>query len=615
MKRLGVGAFAQVWQCKDLKTGGQVAVKVLKSDSFVREMGEEEADLLQKLVKSGKEELLKFFDQFWKNGPNGRHLCLVTELCGPCLLDVLRELPENGMCLINVKQVVGQVLAGLDFLHSKGIIHTDVKPENVLLSNKASSTNFSSAVESIKVKLADFGGALQVGEIFPAIVGTSEYRAPELLLEAPYDTGIDVWALACLGFELATGEYLFRPELKRMVSKEEMHLALVTKVLGPAPQGLVRSGRAGKLLYSQRRGELHHFSAQDLGCEELQMLIGERRGKAETGDNVFSGFLLSLLRWRREERATAGEALQHDFFSKSAVVHSKKVKMSIEEPADIMQDLDMVVSGNVETSEQVVRVNETTEGVKAPKLVELGKKERLQSKVGNIDLVAKGKESEEMPLNQVAEEICKVNVVRQNQEAKKKEGKGREKKRYRNRLSKALKQAETEQPLISMEIGKVVKFTAEEMMSSSFQAADVQGPPSKRARRSAEVRSSCPWDADLPKPTWRSSEVMRKSGRPINVKGSKMLPMGPLRCYARETIKVEQVGEGGGLVGGFIDDVVNGERLVVDRPVKEFAYYTLRLVVLFWSHLLSQLSIYSTGKGLRETSIGVTMLKTRNFYL
>ena len=87
---------------------------------------------------------------------------------------------------------------------------------------------------------------------------------------------------------------------------------------------------------------------------------------------------------------------------------------------------------------------------------------------------------------------------------------------------------------------------------------------------------------ELPKPTWRSSEVMRRSGRPINVQGSKMLPMGPLRCYARETIKVEQVGEGGGLVGGFIDDVVNGERLVVDRPVKEFAYYTLRLKVLFW---------------------------------
>ena len=92
---------------------------------------------------------------------------------------------------------------------------------------------------------------------------------------------------------------------------------------------------------------------------------------------------------------------------------------------------------------------------------------------------------------------------------------------------------------------------------------------------------------ELPKPTWRSSEVMRKSGRPMNVKGSKMLPMGPLRCYARETIKVEQVGEGGGLVGGFIDDVVNGERLVMDRRAKEFAYYTLRLKVLFWLNVWS----------------------------
>ena len=97
--------------------------------------------------------------------------------------------------------------------------------------------------------------------------------------------------------------------------------------------------------------------------------------------------------------------------------------------------------GNVETSEQVARVNETIEGVKAPMLVELGKKERPRSKVGNIDLVAKGKENEERPLNQAAEEICKVDVVRQNQEAQEKEGKGREKERDKKRLSKALKQA------------------------------------------------------------------------------------------------------------------------------------------------------------------------------
>ena len=277
---MGTGAFAQVWLCRDLRKGRQVAVKVLKNDSFVTEMGEEEAELLGSLTKFGKKEILRLLDQFLKDGPNGRHVCLVTELCGPCLLDVL---PKKGMCLSNVEQIMSQVLAGLHFLHSQRIIHTDIKPENVLLVNKPDQlTNFSCAVEAINVKLADLGGALQVGDVYPAIVGTSEYRSPELLLEAPYCTKIDVWAAACLGFELATGEYLFKPDSEGMVLKEETHLALITQVLGPAPQDLVRSGRAGKTFYSRKREELHHFPLRELVFENLEMLMGQRRGKPES---------------------------------------------------------------------------------------------------------------------------------------------------------------------------------------------------------------------------------------------------------------------------------------------------------------------------------------------
>ena len=73
--------------------------------------------------------------------------------------------------------------------------------------------------------------------------------------------------------------YLFMPVAKGMVSKDEMHLALITKVLGPAPQDLVRSGRSGKLMYSRRRGELHNFPQDGLGSQDLKKLIGKRRGK------------------------------------------------------------------------------------------------------------------------------------------------------------------------------------------------------------------------------------------------------------------------------------------------------------------------------------------------
>ena len=188
----------------------------------------------------------------------------------------------------------------------------------LLSDNRLGASNFSEKVEGIKVKLADFGCALRVGEVYPAIVGTSEYRAPELLLESPYGVGIDIWATACLLVELATGKYLFRPDSSPNVLKEEKHLALMTKLLGPVPQDMVRSGRAGRSFYNKRTGELHHFPLHSLQNEDLTTLLGVRRGKAEDKDEAFSQFLLPLLEFRPEMRITAEGALEHPFIGGSA---------------------------------------------------------------------------------------------------------------------------------------------------------------------------------------------------------------------------------------------------------------------------------------------------------
>jgi len=392
VKKLGSGAFAQVWQCKDVKEDKQVAVKVLKGDSAIRDMGQDEVEMLRSIKKCGKGKLLGILDNFFKDGPNGKHVCIVTELLGPSLLECL---PPAGMCLENVKQLTGQVLAGLEYLHNQvRIIHTDVKPENVLLGKNFGTSSFEEKVDGIIVKLADLGCALKVGETYPAIVGTSEYRAPELLLEAPYDVEIDIWATACLSLELATGKYLFKPEPSERMQKEEMHLAMMTKLLGPVPQEMVKSGRAGRTFYSRRTGELHHFPPHSLQDEDLATLVGERRGKAEAEDEAFSKFLLPMLELLPQRRATACKALDHPFLVREADVKAakvvQKVRLSIvEKPLSNLQDLRRNIA-EVDAVDQLVpkvKKRKSPEVVEAAEFESVGNVTRSQHLTEELDQV------------------------------------------------------------------------------------------------------------------------------------------------------------------------------------------------------------------------------------
>lgn len=361
---LGSGAFGTVYMAKDQTTGQSVAVKVQRGGSRHCQVAQDEIKLL-KAVSTGKEkkrgwfakqsrpgsrargdspevsngsgEVVKLLASFAIQGKEGPQICLEQELLGPSLLDLVIDYGYAGIALPKVRAIMRDVLRGLDYLHSHcGIIHTDVKPENVLLKlpQRGGNTWWLNAREAgedsklrkgwsmgkdfspntVGAKLVDLGNACFAGKPFTDDIQTIEYRCPEVVLGAGYDCSADLWSAACMAFELITGEYLFDPQEGVgsdgvvQYGKDEDLLALHQELLGPMPRHLALKGRLSPLLVDEQ-GKLLHISS--LKFWGLRDVLVEKYGMGEAEAAGIADFLLPMLKFDPAERASAAEMLQH----------------------------------------------------------------------------------------------------------------------------------------------------------------------------------------------------------------------------------------------------------------------------------------------------------------
>lgn len=208
--RIGAGAFGEVWRARHhVWQDRLVAIKFPNDPQYVRNL-QAEGSVVQNLVHPNVVRAIGF-------DPYGNPPYLVMEYVqGMNLRGLIRQSKrlEPGDAIA----ILGQILQGLEYAHGQGLIHRDMKPENVLISQEAMDNHYQVA-GSVKVTDFGFGRAVQSAAnesiafsasinspAAQALVGTLDYMSPEQRAGQDVDVRTDLYACGVMLFEMLTGE-------------------------------------------------------------------------------------------------------------------------------------------------------------------------------------------------------------------------------------------------------------------------------------------------------------------------------------------------------------------------------------------------------------------------
>jgi len=208
------------------------------------------------------------------------------------------------------------------------------------------------------IKLCDMGNACYVERHYSDIIQTREYRSPEVLLDGVYDESADIWSLACMLFELITGDYLFDPKKGKTYKKNDDHLALMTELIGEM--------KGDQLSYMKESCEgwedFYMATNKSQTCYKLKRIknlkhwqlfnvLTEKYKMKEFEATLLSKFLNRMLQWSPKARASArdllsdpwlkvGELDDNTFMSKGYFKEWKKAVCGEDENEDSSKSSD-----------------------------------------------------------------------------------------------------------------------------------------------------------------------------------------------------------------------------------------------------------------------------------
>jgi len=199
---IGSGSFGVVYQAIIVETGEVVAIKKVLQDKRYKNR---ELEIIKDLNHCN---IVRLKNAFFTSGekPEEMYLNAVMEYIPETLSRIIRQYAKSKsqMPLLLVKLYSYQMLRALAYIHSVGVCHRDIKPQNILVDPNTQ-----------VLKLCDFGSAKRLvkGEPNVAYICSRYYRAPELIFGATdYTNEIDVWSIGCVIAELVLGRPIFPGE-------------------------------------------------------------------------------------------------------------------------------------------------------------------------------------------------------------------------------------------------------------------------------------------------------------------------------------------------------------------------------------------------------------------
>lgn len=189
--RLGSGSFATVYKGRHISTQTVVAIKELKTNQI--QPSEIEA---MRLLKHPN--ILRLYKVITMLGDP--HTYMILEYCNAG--DLVTYFQYGVHCESDCHQIAVQIKDGLKYMHLLGMVHRDLKPRNILVTQEES---------YVTIKIADFGFAkiLQVSQLAETICGSPLYMAPEVLSGHKYTHAADLWSYGVILYEMLTGHTPF----------------------------------------------------------------------------------------------------------------------------------------------------------------------------------------------------------------------------------------------------------------------------------------------------------------------------------------------------------------------------------------------------------------------